>query len=344
MAEHVTILGDGAMATVCALLLAQGGHSVTLWGAFEESIDRIRQTRENQLLPGVKIPLGVTATANESDCFVGSTLIVSAIPTQFLRTIWTRLRPSVPANIPVVSVSKGIENNTLLRPTQVIGDCLGPYLARTIAVLSGPNIAGELARYLPATAVVASEDAELAARVQSVFSTQWFRVYTNFDVIGTELAGATKNVIAIAAGILDGLAAGDNAKAALVTRGLVEITRLGVAMGARHETFQGLAGLGDLITTCVSPLGRNRSVGEQIGRGQKLEDILGQLKSVAEGVPTTKSLYELSRRFNVEMPITQAVHSVLFERKDVLHALSDLMSRDPKAEHWTKTGHRTDAP
>jgi len=337
MFERVTILGDGAMATVCSLLLLQGGHSVTLWGAFEESIDRIRQTRENQLLPGVKIPHGVRLTANEHDCFDDCTLILSAIPTQFLRSVWTRLRPHVPAEVPVVSVSKGIENHTLLRPTQVISDTLGARQARKLAVLSGPNIAGELARYLPGTAVAASEDAELASRVQAAFSTQWFRVYTNFDVIGTELAGATKNVIAIAAGILDGLAAGDNAKAALVTRGLVEITRLGVAMGAKQETFQGLAGLGDLITTCVSPLGRNRSVGEQIGRGQKLEDILGQLKSVAEGVPTTKSLFELSRRFNVEMPITQAVHSVLFEGKDVLHALSDLMSRDPKAEHWNGT-------
>ena len=176
----------------------------------------------------------------------------------------------------------------------------------------GPNIAAELARYLPATAVAASEDGDLAKRIQNVFSTQWFRVYTNTDVIGTELAGATKNVIAIAAGILDGLAAGNNAKAALVTRGLVEITRLGVAMGAQESTFQGLAGLGDLITTCVSPEGRNRTVGEQIGKGRKLQDILGSMDSVAEGVPTTRSVRELSIRYNVEMPITESVHAVSF--------------------------------
>jgi glycerol-3-phosphate dehydrogenase (NAD(P)+) len=202
----------------------------------------------------------------------------------------------------------------------------------SVAVLSGPNIAAELARYLPATAVAASSDAALAERVQTAFTTQWFRVYTNPDVIGVELAGATKNVIAIAAGILDGLAAGNNAKAALVTRGLVETTRLGVAMGALEATLHGLAGLGDLITTCVSPEGRNRTVGEQIGKGRKLADILAKMDSVAEGVPTTKAVVELARRHNVEMPITQAVHAVLFDGKDVIHALTDLMTRDPKRE------------
>jgi len=201
-----------------------------------------------------------------------------------------------------------------------------------VAVLSGPNIAAELAKYLSATAVAAAEDREMALRVQKVFATQWFRVYTKGDVIGVELAGAIKNVVAIAAGILDGLAAGNNAKAALVTRGLVEITRLGVAMGASADTFMGLAGLGDLITTCVSPEGRNRSVGERIGKGQRLPDILATMDSVAEGVPTTQSVMQLARRHQVEMPITEAVFSVLFENKDVLQALSDLMSRDPKGE------------
>jgi hypothetical protein len=201
-----------------------------------------------------------------------------------------------------------------------------------LAALSGPNIAAELARYLPATAVAAAEDDAVAQRVQAAFSTDWFRVYTNRDAIGVELAGATKNVIAIAAGILDGLSAGNNAKAALVTRGLVEITRLGMAMGAHESTFQGLAGLGDLITTCVSPEGRNRTVGEQIGKGRKLQDILAKMDSVAEGVPTTKAVVQLARRHQVEMPITQAVHEVLFDGKDVIRALTDLMTRDPKPE------------
>lgn len=331
MSERVTIVGDGAMATVCSLLLSQGGHHVTLWGVFEESINRLIQNRENQrLLPGVKLPPNVRLTANDAECFDGCTLILSAVPTQYMRGVWKRLAQYVPIRVPIISVAKGIENQTLLRPTQIIQDVVGR--GRGLAALSGPNIAAELARYLPATAVAAAEDAELARRIQDVFSTQWFRVYTNSDVIGTELAGATKNVIAIAAGILDGLAAGNNAKAALVTRGLVEITRLGLAMGAQESTFQGLAGLGDLITTCVSPEGRNRTVGEQVGKGRKLQDILGSMDSVAEGVPTTRSVRGLSIKYNVEMPITEAVHAVLFEGMDVIQALTTLMTREAKAE------------
>jgi glycerol-3-phosphate dehydrogenase (NAD(P)+) len=330
--ERVTILGDGAMATVCSILLTTGGHSVTMWGAFEESIERLLQDREQRkLLPGVRVPPPVRLTANDNDCFAGATMILSAIPTQYMRSVWQRLAPHVPAGVPIVSVAKGIENATLLRPTQVIADVLGG--GRPLSALSGPNIAAELARYLPATAVAAGEDPDVARRVQAAFSTQWFRVYTNADVVGVELAGATKNVIAIAAGILDGLAAGNNAKSALVTRGLVEIMRLGVAMGARPETFHGLAGLGDLITTCVSPEGRNRTVGERIGKGQKLQAVLSTMDSVAEGVPTTRSVRELGRRYRVEMPITEAVHAVLFEDRDVIHALTDLMTRDPKPEH-----------
>lgn len=335
MTEHVTIVGDGAMATVCSILLTQGGHRVTMWGAFEESIEQLLQDREQRrLLPGVKVPASVRLTANDADCFRDASLILSAVPTQFMRSAWKRLSRHVPPKVPIVSVAKGIENATLLRPTQVIKDALCGALVsdRPLATLSGPNIAGELARYLPATAVAASDDAALAERVQSTMSTQWFRVYTNTDVIGVELAGATKNIVAIAAGIIDGLGAGNNAKAALVTRGLVEITRLGVAMGARAETFIGLAGLGDLITTCVSPEGRNRTVGERVGKGQKLAEILGGMDSVAEGVPTTRAVMELARRNRVEMPITEAVHAVLFEEKDALNALSDLMTREPKPE------------
>src|SRR4051794_10080066 len=335
MSERVTILGDGAMATVCSILLTQGGHGVTMWGAFEESIERLIQNRENaRLLKGVRIPAEVRLTANDADCFVNSSMILSAIPTQFVRSVWQRLRPHAPKDVPVVSVAKGLEVETMLRPTQIIGDVLSPGVAseRKLAALSGPNIAGEIARYLPATAVAACDDDALARRVQHAFSTQWFRVYTNNDVIGVELAGAVKNVIAIAAGILDGLSAGNNAKAAVVSRGLGEITRLGVAMGAQEDTFFGLAGLGDLITTCVSPEGRNRTVGERIGKGKKLQEILDSMDSVAEGVPTTKSVRELARRFNVEMPITEPVYSVLFEEKDVIAALTDLMTRDPKPE------------
>jgi glycerol-3-phosphate dehydrogenase (NAD(P)+) len=346
MPEHVTILGDGAMATVCSIILTEGGHHVTMWGAFEESIERLIQNREQaRLLPGVRIPSGVGLTANDASCFEGATMVLSAVPTQYMRGVWNRLARNLPKGIPVVSVAKGIETATLLCPTQIISAVLkdnGFGIMQEggtrLAALSGPNIAAELARYLPATAVVASDDEELAERVQNVFSTQWLRVYTNTDVIGVELAGATKNVIAIAAGILDGLAAGNNAKAALVTRGLVEITRLGVAMGARAETFGGLAGLGDLITTCVSPEGRNRTVGERIGKGMELSQILASMDSVAEGVPTTKAVMTLARQYHVEMPITEAVYRVMFEDQDVLHALSDLMRRDPKPERGAGQG------
>ena len=339
MPERVTILGDGAMATVCSILLTQNGHDVTMWGAFEESIERLMQDREQRrLLPGVKVPQQVRLTANDSQCFNGATLVLSAIPSQYMRNVWERLKPHLQRDVSIVSVAKGIEQNSLLRPTQIIADVLGgrrPDASGAtcnwpLAALSGPNIAGEIARYLPATAVAAAEDDELARRVQAGFSTQWFRVYTNSDIVGVELAGATKNVIAIAAGILDGLGAGNNAKAALVTRGLVEIMRLGVAMGGQESTFHGLAGVGDLITTCVSPEGRNRSVGEQIGKGKKLNDILAGMSSVAEGVPTTKSVKELAQRHKVDMPLTDAVYSVLFEEKDVLSALTDLMTREPK--------------
>jgi glycerol-3-phosphate dehydrogenase (NAD(P)+) len=339
--ERVTILGDGAMATVCSILLTQGGHDVTMWGAFEESIDRLIQDREQRrLLPGVKVPPTVRLTANDADCFAGATMVLSAVPTQYMRGVWERLKPHVPQAVPIISVAKGIEIDSLLRPTQVIADVLGgkpsvsagPTCDWPLAVLSGPNIAAEIARYLPATAVAACADEPLARRVQAVLSTQWYRVYTNADATGVEVAGAVKNVIALAAGILDGLSAGNNAKASLVTRGLVEITRLGVAMGAREETFHGLAGVGDLITTCVSPEGRNRTVGEQIGRGRKLDDILAGMNSVAEGVPTTKAVMRLAQQHKVEMPITQAVHAVLFEGRDAIKALTDLMTRDPKAE------------
>jgi glycerol-3-phosphate dehydrogenase (NAD(P)+) len=341
MLERITIIGDGAMATVCSILLTTGGHEVTMWGAFEESIERLLQDREQRrLLPGVRVPANVRLTANDAQCFAGATMVLNAIPTQFMRGVWERLKPHLPAGVSIVSVAKGIEIDSLLRPTQVIADVLGgkrsidkgPTCDWPLCALSGPNIAAEIARYLPGTAVAASDDEALAQRVQAAFCTDWFRVYTNNDMIGVELAGAVKNVIAIAAGIIDGLSAGNNAKAALVTRGLVETTRLGVAMGAREETFTGLAGVGDLITTCVSPEGRNRTVGEQIGKGRKLDDILANMPSVAEGVPTTRAVRELARRYRVNMPITDAVHAVLFEGKDVLAALTELMTRDPKPE------------
>lgn len=330
MIDQVTIIGDGQMATVCGVMLAEKGIHVRLFSIFRDQIEALKATRENKrFLPGLKIPHRVSFTTDAEAAFRGTEMIVSAVPCQYIRSVWQKLARAYPAGVPITSVAKGIENGTLLRSTQVITDVVGP---APMAALSGPSVATELARCLPATVAAASEDEELAKQVQEAFSCPWFRVYTNSDLLGVELAGATKNVIALAAGIIDGLKAGDNAKAALVTRGLVEITRLGVAMGARRETFAGLAGLGDLVTTCVSPAGRNRWAGEQIGRGKSASEVIASTPSVIEGIPTTRSVRELARRHDVEMPITDAVHGVLFEGKEVIATLGELMSRRLKGE------------
>ncbi|MCC6579507.1 MAG: NAD(P)-dependent glycerol-3-phosphate dehydrogenase [Phycisphaeraceae bacterium] len=335
MHKHISIIGDGAMATVCALLLESQGVKVTLWGAFGEQIADLIQTGENRrYLPGYRLPASLRLTAEDARAFDKADLIVSAVPTQFVRSVWHRLTPHLPQGVPIVSVAKGIENETLLRPSQIIADVLrlaGKPLPK-LGAISGPSIADELARCLPATVCAASEDAELAAAIQRTFTCHWFRVYTNSDLLGVELAGATKNVIAVAAGILDGLQAGTNAKSALLSRGLAEITRLGVAMGAKSDTFFGIAGVGDLATTCFSPQGRNRTCGEQLGKGKKLDDILASTHSVVEGVATTKSVVALANKHQVEMPITQGVYQVLFEGLDPIEGITQLMTRQLKAE------------
>lgn len=330
MIDLVTVIGTGQMATVCSAMLAERGIPVRMWGADRNSVEALKSTRENQrYLPGVRIPERVSFTHDRARAFEGADLILSAIPCQFMRTVWEKLADTCPEEVPIVSVAKGIENETLLRPTQILVDVLGD---RSVASLSGPSVAAELARHLPATVVAASESGWLAKLVQEAFASQWFRVYTNDDLIGVEIAGATKNIIALAAGILDGLKAGDNAKAALLTRGLVEITRLGESLGARRETFAGLAGLGDLVTTCVSPVGRNRTAGEQIGRGKTAQEVVDATPWVIEGIPTTRSVQQLAQQQNIEMPITEAVHGVLFEGRDVLTTLSELMARRLKGE------------
>jgi glycerol-3-phosphate dehydrogenase (NAD(P)+) len=328
MGKRITVIGDGAMGTLCAALLAGKGCAVTVWGHLAADVARMKATRENPRLRGVKIPEAVQLTADDA-ALRDVELILCAVPTQYIRPVLQRLRGHAPAGVPVASVSKGIENGTLLRPTQIIVELLGP---RPVVALSGPNISGELARKLPATVVAASDDDALTLEIQELFTTPFLRVYRNDDVMGVELAGAMKNVIAIAAGILDGMQAGNNAKAALLTRGLVEISRLGVELGAKPETFAGLAGLGDLVTTCVSPEGRNRSFGEKIGRGGKPAEVLAGMNGVVEGVPTTQSVIELARRMKVEMPISESLYHVLFEGKDPKAAIMELMSREPKHE------------
>ncbi len=333
--EQVAVIGDGAMGTVCSLMLAENGLGVRLWSAFPEAAAELARTRENRrFLPGHELPASIEVTGDERSAVEGADLVVSAVPTQFVRIVWERLKPHCRAGLAICSAAKGIENHTLYRPTQILRDVLDGQADsdRPVAALSGPSIAPEVARRLPATVTAASADLDFARRIQRVFTRPYFRVYTNTDLTGVEIAGATKNVIAIAAGILDGLAMGDNAKAALLTRGLVEIARLGKALGAREETFAGLAGVGDLVTTCISPIGRNRSFGEAIGRGATVRETLAATESVVEGVATTASVIELAAKAGVEMPITEAVGEVLDGRKPPRRAIADLMTRPLKAE------------
>jgi len=331
--QRVTIIGNGAMATACALLLDSRGYTVTMWSPFAEAADDIVRHNENQrYLPGIPLPTTLRVTSGDSEALIDPDLIVSAIPTQFMRETWHRLAEHTPADPPIISVAKGLESDTFMRPTQIIEDVFCESGPRKLAALSGPSIADELARCLPATVCIAVEDNDLAESLQQVFTTRWLRVYTKTDVRGVELAGATKNVIAIAAGILDGLQAGYNAKSALLSRGLAEIARLGMAMGAEQETFFGITGVGDLATTCFCPMGRNRSAGELLGKGRKLDDVLNEIQGIVEGVPTTRAVMALAREHKVEMPITAAVNAVLFEGLDPIEGISMLMSRTPKEE------------
>lgn len=327
----VTVLGDGAMGTACALLLAERpGRTVCLWSRLPENAELLQQHRENRrLLPGVPIPESIELTAEFARAVAGADILVVAIPTAYLRSTLQGLSAAVPPGIPVVSVVKGIENGTLLRPTEIIVNVLGE---REVATLCGPSHAEEIARRLPASVVVASRNLSLAEQAQELFTTDRFRVYTNLDIVGVELAAAFKNVIAIAAGICDGLEYGDNAKAALVTRGIVEITRFGVSLGAESETFNGLAGLGDLLTTCFSQHSRNRRAGEQLGRGKPLADVLAGIQGVVEGVTTCRSVHELAISRGIELPIIGEVYRVLFEGRSPREASQSLMSRPMKAE------------
>jgi glycerol-3-phosphate dehydrogenase (NAD(P)+) len=328
------------MATVMAMLLCDKGIATKMWGYDSRQLADIEKRRENKkFLPGYKLPEALVFEPDDERIITGADLIVSAVPCQYMRSVWSRLKSYVPEDVPIISVTKGVENDTLLRPTQIIADVLGKERGTRderretrYAVLSGPTIADELARKLPATACAACSDEALAKDIQHTFNCHWLRVYTNTDIVGVELAAACKNIIAIAAGIIDGTGAGDNTKAALLTRGLTEITRLGVAMGARPQTFAGLAGLGDLVTTCISPKGRNRSFGERIGKGQTIEQAKDATESVVEGIATCESVVALASRYNIEMPITQAVYEVLFENKPVQAAITDLMTRQLKAE------------
>lgn len=328
--KNIAIIGDGGWGTTLGILLSKKGYNITIWGAFPDYIAILKRNRENiKFLPGVKIPDSITFTASLEEALRAKELLVLAVPSQFMRNVLLMLKMQDLYDKIFISVTKGIENKTLKRMSEIIVEVLGK---QDIAVLSGPTIALEVANGVPTTAVVASSDPGLGKKIQEVFITDRFRIYAVTDVIGVELGGSLKNIIAIAAGTCDGLGFGTNAKAALLTRGLVEIVRLGVAMGARKETFYGLSGLGDLTTTCVSQYSRNRWLGEEIGKGKKLSDILKETDMVVEGVATAKSAYDLSKRYKVEMPITEEIYRVLYENKDPKIAVQDLMTRAPKDE------------
>ena len=331
MTTKITVLGNGAMATACAILLAEhDDQQVSIWGRNSEHTEQMQRTRENKrLLPGVTLSEKIFVTADIELALKDSEYIVAAIPTQFLRSSLLEMRPYLNRNRPMVSVIKGIENATFMRPSEIITEVLG---SRAVVAVGGPSHAEEFSRRMPATVVAASGDLGLARQVQRMFNTERFRVYTNLDLIGVELAAALKNVIAIAAGISDGLGFGDNAKSSLMTRGLVEMTRFGQRFGAESTTFTGLAGMGDLITTCVSPYGRNRGVGVRLGKGETLPQILASMDAVAEGVATAKSVFDVAEQEGIDMPITTEVYRVLYENRSASEATRSLMLRPLRAE------------
>ncbi|MCS7046099.1 MAG: NAD(P)-dependent glycerol-3-phosphate dehydrogenase [Gemmataceae bacterium] len=325
------ILGAGGWGTAVAVVLSQNpAHRVSLWSARPTHAAALQHERENRrYLPGVPIPPAVELTTDIDAAAAEADLLITAIPTIYLRDVLLRCAGHVPPVCPALSLTKGIEIATFRRPTEIIAETLGP---RPVAVLSGPSHAEEVARGMPTTVVVASRNYDLARWIQQRFTSERFRVYTNQDLIGVELAGALKNVISIAAGISDGLGFGDNAKSALLARGLAEMARFGVALGAEQATFWGLAGMGDLITTCISRHGRNRQVGFRLGQGEKPAAILAGMAMIAEGVYTARSVHDRAQRMGIDMPITTEVYQVLYEDKDPRQAVASLMLREPKHE------------
>ena len=335
MKAKIGILGAGGWGTALAVLLNSIGHNIHLWEYRKKTALELSRTRENRdFLPGVNIPENIKITSDVEEAVTKKDLILFTLPSHTVRSVGEKVSNFQLDNSLIVSCSKGIENNTLLRMSQVILEAIPNFPIERIVVLSGPSHAEEVGRGIPTVVVAASTNPKSAKRVQDIFMCPTFRVYTSKDVIGVELGGALKNIIAIAAGISDGVGFGDNTKAALMTRGIVEITRLGTAMGANSLTFAGLSGIGDLIVTCTSRHSRNRYLGEQLGKGKSLREVLDSMVMVAEGVKTTQSANDLSKNYNVEMPITREVYKVLFEGKKPKKAVYDLMTRNPKVEDW----------
>ncbi len=332
--ETITFIGDGSWGTTLAVYLAQRGHPVLLWGAFPENVRAMKREGENKnFLPGIRFPKTLTPTDDLEQAFKQSDVLILSTPSQYLDSVLRRIKKISSAkelrSKTILSIVKGIDTRKLLCMSALIEEELGKV---KLAVLSGPTIAKEVARNIPSTAVVASKNPRTAQHIQALFNSQTFRIYRSSDINGVELGGSLKNVIAIACGVCDGLGYGTNTKSALLTRGLVEMIRLGTRLGARPKTFYGLAGLGDLATTCFNPSSRNRSVGEALGQGQTIAQILDRMSMVAEGVETAKAVEKISKRLPIDMPICHEVYQIIAKKKSPKKAVLDLMSRKTKAE------------
>jgi|SRR5690606_24547002 len=329
----ISVLGAGGWGTTLAILLHNNGHNVTLWEYkrnYARVLDKVR--KNEKYLPGIVIPDEIKITSDLDESVDKKNMIVLAVPSQFLRDVVKKISFSDIRNSILVSVAKGIENKTMMTMSQMLKDVFPSIDEAQIGVISGPSHAEEVSRKIPTAVVAASSEIETSKSIQAAFITAYFRVYSSLDILGVELGGAFKNVIAIGAGIIDGVKFGDNTKAAIMTRGIAEISRLGEAMGAQPDTFAGLSGMGDLIVTCMSRHSRNRYVGEQIGSGKKLKQVLKSMQMVAEGVETSRSVTQLSKKHGVETPIADEVYKILFEDKDPVKATTDLMTRDKKME------------
>ncbi len=327
--SYITVMGAGSWGTTLAALLGEKDFDVSLWVYEKDLAEEMKRTRVNRVyLPEAVIPDNISVTWDMEQALRNARYVVNAVPTQFIRRVMTQAAYYIPVDAVIISASKGIENDTYLTGSAIIREATN----HTAAVISGPSFAKEVIRHLPTAVTLAAQDYGNCLLLQEVFSTDYFRVYTHYDVIGVELGGALKNVMAIAAGISDGMGLGNNARSALITRALAEMSRLGVILGANENTFSGLSGLGDLVLTCSSAISRNYTVGYELGQGESLTDIISKRKSVAEGVATTKAAHELAARHNVDMPIVSEVYSVLYENKNPRQAVIDLMSRTLKAE------------
>lgn len=331
--ESIGVIGAGSWGTTLAHLLAEKGFPVSLWVFEKELCEIIQKIRENTLyLPGFSLSERITPSGNIEEVAGNRRLLVMVVPSHVYRSVALQMVPYLQKNAVIVSATKGIENQTLLTMSGIWKEILPESLGVRVVTLAGPSFAREVMQRTPTAVTVAAEDLDTAREVQQVFHTPYFRVYTSPDKVGVELAGALKNVIAIAAGVCDGLGYGLNTRAALITRGLAEITRLGVRLGAHPLTFAGLSGIGDLLLTCTGDLSRNRTVGFRLGRGERLQEILADMRMVAEGVRTCTSAYELAKKMNVDMPICEQMYKILHENKDPCQAVWDLMERDLKSE------------